>query len=351
LRERPISLLRPGTATLSIAQVGARPSLLMAISVTLLTATVVGCTSGDLSDSIGKQSSPTVVDGQGSVGPVTPTSLTDTEIDELADRETASPLQLVLGLPATPRERYELLVKNDQGYRAALSSCMRREGFDYQEEPTEYSLAEIVAASPSGVFSPNTDGYNVSTSLDVSIPMLLEAGLESSADSADASMSEEEQIAFGRAYEACGQEAFEISPTVIGADIPTELISELEQLAQEWSTSPEVAAVWDEWALCMSEQGYDFANQSEIVVALQERAGHVREAVVEAQKVTSEAEQELAELRRDEMTIASSDSACEDSTRLGKRVAEIRFRFESDWLEANSDRVALLLSEVQTPKE
>lgn len=309
---------------------------------------VAGCSGGSQlpDEPAGREASlPTSTARPGSAS-----TLTAAEVEQRAEEVTASPLELLIGLPATPKERLELLTEAEERWLDVVDECVRADGWQYFKEidralPT---LAELVAASDSydAALSPSF-GYNVSVPLEQSIPHLLGSVVVEESPYAlyYNSLNEQELAAYESTLDRCYAHAGETVGRGVRPEqsLSADLMIELTDLALSWREGPEMAELWFDWSTCMARRGYEYRTREDIYRALALEAGSIQADVVAGGTYTPELEARVDALWDEEFRIVGDDQACVDEISFDERHGSIQNSYETAWLEANEDRVALLL--------
>ena len=114
-----------------------------------------------------------------------------------------------------------------------------------------------------------------------------------------------------------------------------DLMEGMSELYTDVEKDERTIAAYRDWAECMAEAGYDFANP-------QEAQNSIYEAVNEIPYDEEDGSQDpaaLAELRDDEIATATADRTCQDSTGSARKVLEAQFAVEQDFIDAHKDEL------------
>lgn len=280
---------------------------------------------------------------------------TPTDRPEQSGPATAarSPLEKAFGLVLSP----EVLVKtyNELGDKQAdaIATCIKAEGFtDYYElpgNPLEESDFEDTWGATTDL---EENGYWVVANLRTA-PVSVTMGDATESDGYFASLSESDQAVFGGVYNSCSREAYEKFPDPFEpSDAAYELLDEFES---DWAESAIVTEVWDDWSDCMKgTAGFDYATRYEAEQDLNDRASPLSEEILRAAVAEDEAgrtfeftefEDRIAEFAELEKVTVAADLACTAQVDLVARIDAARLAAETEFVDDNGDRIALLLTE------
>ena len=95
----------------------------------------------------------------------------------------------------------------------------------------------------------------------------------------------------------------------------------------------------------ITADGFEWRTRDEIHESLAIRAANIQLDIRARGAVIPEHDYMIDELRSDEFLLADRDWSCSQEVELFERQRAIRFAAESAWIEANGDRIALLIEE------
>ncbi|NUU18250.1 hypothetical protein HP550_13415 [Cellulomonas humilata] len=266
-----------------------------------------------------------------------------------------------LGGSQDPEDADAQMVRSEE----IVAACMQDEGFEYTPQDTSTMTQsfedEDMPAWDSLEFAEQY-GYGATTSSEMPMNKAGEEFVDPNADYL-ATMSESEQTAF---YEALyGKQTMSEEPTDEETPVEQEydwttagcqgkaqhevyedgqvyddpefkdLMEGMSELYTDMEKDERTIAAYRDWAECMAEAGYDFANP-------QEAQNSIYEAVNEIPYNEEDGSQDpaaLAELRDDEIATATADRTCQDSTGAARKVLEAQFAVEQDFIDAHKDEL------------
>lgn len=248
-----------------------------------------------------------------------------------------------------------------------VAACMQDEGFEYtpQDASGMTQSIEDEGDMPAWDSLEFAEQYGYGATTYAEMPMNKGGGEEWVDPNADylATMSEGEQTAF---YEALyGKQTMSEEPTDDETAVEQEydwttagcqgkaqhevyeegqvyddpefkdLMDGMSELYTDVEKDERTIAAYREWAECMAEEGYDFANP-------QEAQNSVYEAVNEIPYDEEDGSQDpaaLAELRDEEIATATADRTCQTSTGSARAALEAQFAVEQDFIDAHKDEL------------
>lgn len=246
--------------------------------------------------------------------------------DSADDSDAKSPLSDLLGVPRSERELLELQREVFVAREESIRACMRNLGFEYAPD-IRHHIPDAQADPP--------NLYGVASAI-AAMRGLSEVPWESPNLAIVAELSEDAReqwlAAFGRSDSGCTGAALRDHPDV--DEIPRSLSLELLELEELVVASPELTAAVESWSACMRGLGHDFEDRADLVTKMTERA--------------VDGELSLAEVEQMELAVWKDDQTCDEQTGLGATELRVRYEIEEAYVEANRDRIVLLLEESRT---
>ena len=311
----------------------------------VLWSTVAACGGGSPPDQGATGDPPGSRGSTAATGPASPVSggRRDLVANTAPATTVPSPLPSALGWTMSAEELSLAYAEVMAHHADAITACVRAEGFSQflytGPPPPEPSDFEPV---PDDDPTLRSEGYGVSAALETWL-----AGPPST-DAADVdpflqSLSAEEEDAFAAAFNGCSADALEAYPL---PDSPSRAVAELmDEFEHDWLSSPDLAAVWDDWSACIAAEGFRFGRRDDIAAHLDARASPLLDqldrAAQGAAPIDPDLETAIAELRVEELAIADSDWRCSRRVQLRARIAELRRRAEQAFVDEHLDRIAL----------
>jgi hypothetical protein len=248
-----------------------------------------------------------------------------------------------------------------------VAACMQEEGFEYTPQNTS-GMSRDMSAQDDGM--PEWDsvefaklyGYGATTWSDM--PGNEDSGEEYVDPNADylAAMSASEQQAFSEALygvQVSSEEPLDETAEPTEYDWTTagcqgkaqhevyedgqiyddpefkDLMEAMSDLYTDAATDERTVAAYREWAECMADEGYDFANPTEA-------QNSIYDAVNEIPYDDEDGSQDpaaLAGLREQEISTATADRTCQESTGAGKAALKAQFAIEQEFIDAHQDEL------------
>ncbi len=274
-----------------------------------------------------------------------------------------SPIEVELGIVADPQALSQARVDYEAAVAEATTTCMRDLGYDdFVDTPDPVPSAETLLGTTA------TDdvalvGYGPAITLESWLEQVLSLGSEAPStdpEGLDALVQfldenphlDEESVVsdvFGCEEEA--RLAFERPKEEVDDVVAQELLGVWKSVESD----PNVAAMWDDWAVCMAENGYSFANRDAIRSHVEAEGGPLAGSLqAHLQSGEPPTNEEIDSYRvgvddvvRLEYTIANSDTACSNQVKLEETIRRTITRVELEWLEENRERIPLLLREAE----
>ncbi len=268
----------------------------------------------------------------------------------------ASPIEVAFGAIIDPVE-LSRIYGDAYGRHAEYSNeCIRRDGFSgFTVEPwTTPQPSEFVVASEDRTEIADV-GYGFALGLRGQFAQLTSVGQARAVDTPNQayidSLADAGRDALFATLGRCQREAWDLYP--LPESFPAELAEEIAEVQLSVLESPVVAEAWLEWAGCMEGEGYDVRNREDAVAevqALARPAEEFLERLGTSGAVPSDQDAELFRRLVDDLAsveelIVAADLMCAGTAQLDRVVAAEARRIELAWLEANHDRVALVLAE------
>jgi hypothetical protein len=133
-----------------------------------------------------------------------------------------------------------------------------------------------------------------------------------------------------------------------------QIAEEIAELRSSVFNSPEIVEVTDQWSVCMNEAGFDVADRNEAIrLVWAERAEadefvsrFLGSTVLPTEAEVREFEDLAGPLEEFEVAVVEADILCANATGETDVRRSMLWEAETAWLEANNDRVALLLAEI-----
>ncbi|MCP4960240.1 MAG: hypothetical protein GY925_13355 [Actinomycetia bacterium] len=249
--------------------------------------------------------------------------------DGLEHPQDQDPLSALLGVPLSWDEVDELQAEVLRLREDFVVGCMAEQGHEYIPD-IRHNLANVDAADLG-----ETRFYGVTDNVELILsepagewesPNL--AVLEGLSPEGQEAWSE----AFGRQDSGCQGASFETHPDV-GA-IPAALGEEILALEEKIEFDHAVVSAWAVWANCMKQNGFESTNRNELVRHLEDYGFEIA--------LAGEATDQLLEA---EAVAFAADSMCSESSAVDEAIATVTHDVRSRYVEANADRIALLLDE------
>lgn len=265
-------------------------------------------------------------------------------------RATQSPIEQAFGLLTDPVVLSEAYAAAYGGFALDVTTCLSDRGFSYRQQvdPAPPPSDFVFIASANSTTTVRQFGYGFSQTLDA----VFDTSVPASAPDSPISIANREMFdslsdagrdSFRIARGECFDEAAE--RLVLPDDISDALAAEIQEVRQQAANELAAIDVWGDWSTCMARAGFVVQNRE---VAKESVLALFNETVLafESGGSTDAATIALAaEVRQFERRITDADIECAVSVDLDARLLDSQTRYEAEWLEANGDRVTLLLGE------
>ncbi|MBO3083694.1 hypothetical protein [Cellulomonas fengjieae] len=259
-----------------------------------------------------------------------------------------------------------------------VAACMQDEGFEYTPQDTSGMNRSLEGGDGD---MPAWDtlefaqqyGYGATTWEDLPVNEGADEYVDANADYV-ASMSESEQEAFYAAL--YGAQVVSEEPIDAEAELPEydwttggcqgkaqhevyegsqiwddpefkDLADEMSTLYTDSQTDERMVEAHAEWAKCMADEGYDFANPQEA----QQSIFDLMEAIPYDEETGMQDEAALDEITEQELATATADRICQDSTRAGQAALEAQFAIEQEFIDANKERLDAMVEKAAQASE
>ncbi len=270
-----------------------------------------------------------------------------------------SPIDELLGFETDPYRLSARYAEQAGRYVDDVDSCMDTEGFDgFRAETPELPRPEdLVADGPE--FDLATIGYGPSIVLRSRFD-----AIESGASPVDeeqvelsgagrylADNPETDEDAFFTQLNECTDEAWQRHPPPTPS-YPQQLAEEIGVLRTEARQTEPVQRAWAEWASCLQAEGYDVAGRQDMRELVEEAGLPLFEQLnawaattpgLSDQELETFAS-ELDNLASFERTLVELDLDCAAASRADEITRQEIDRAEAAWIDANAERVELLLA-------
>lgn len=323
-----------------------------------------GCTVSASSETVqssvpppGQSTTPSINPSSGSVGQSTeaPDSRSDGALIEEADDEPPrSPIETALPyMRLTSEQIQNLTIALQRQYEEDLAVCMRREGFDYiQVDVTQPALLGV----PEGM--PETDdefrdryGFGVALNARLAFEPIISTFIDPNVEIVEA-LDQAGRDAYNDQLGTCHRQLQETTTSPLDpprqsegeqASLELWLIEQLGALDQAIAKDSRITAAVDQWSRCMANEGFDFASPGQAIQHVDSEAVPILERVYEG--LTDELDHALEDLQDYELQVSDAGRRCATEVKLDDIMQTVRFEMETEFLEENGDRVALLAAE------
>ena len=269
-----------------------------------------------------------------------------------------SPIERAFGAIVDPDNLSELIQSSRIEMAAAVSECVRQQGFDGWVEPVDNGPTpeQLAASDRSQLGSLTEGGYGAALTLRGTWFTIMNptGGPVSEINPIDeyvSGLSEQARPVFTVERAGCRSKARSEYPDPVF--IPQQIAQEVADLRAQAMTSPEVVAVEDEWAACMRNGGFPARDRNDARDQVWSKRSPVENYLntfLGSNHIPNEEEQQRFEdlmepLENLEKMVVETDLRC--ATQLDEFTIrrEILWEAEQEWLDSNQDRVALLLAE------
>jgi len=288
-------------------------------------------------------------------------------------RLALSPIERALGLPDDPFEISETLTAHQLAVAEDTTACMAVQGFDGFVEVPELTPEANDLADFSSTEAVASFGYGPAITLRSMLDQLT-GSAERLATDADAVPTDErnwenfdpitayleanpqidEDDFYGHYADCFDRARVDRPPPQI--EVPEVVAAEVAAVRSQAAETPVVVEAWDDWSRCLAEEGHRFITRVTVRAAMEtegdpiriEIVGHLQNGTVPDDADLAELERRVEELADLERVVASADVACAQATGLDETLLAERDRVEQAWLDANEDRITLLLAEAAT---
>ena len=113
----------------------------------------------------------------------------------------------------------------------------------------------------------------------------------------------------------------------------------MSEVHQDSQSDERTTEAYTEWAECMAEEGYDFANPQEA----QQSIFDLTSGIPYDEKTGAQDEAALAEIREQEIATAVADRTCQDSTGAARTALEAQFAIEQEFIDAHKDELDAMI--------
>ncbi len=267
-----------------------------------------------------------------------------------------SPIDELVGLETDPERLSEAYEEAHRGYADEITACMTGFGFSgFRAEIPPWPLAaDLLRRDP--LLDIAQYGYGPTIVIRSRAEAILAADLpppepDPIADYFEANPEMDEHTFFTH-HDRCRTRAEKKHPQP-EQSLPEKLAVEVLGLREQARRSPSVVAAWVDWSRCMALEGYELRSRQDARSSIEEQGLHLIEILNEVARgsrvVNGEARasfvEEVDQLAEIEEQLVAADLACTAEVAVDVITSEAIREAEIAWIDANTDRVALLLAE------